>query len=323
MLDLISIGDTTLDVFLKIKDARVYCDINTKACQLSLNFADKIPIKEVINVPAVGTAPNVAMGTSHLGMKVGLYTILGNDQVGKEMYDVLEQAGFDMEYVVMDKEKPSDYSVVLVFEGERTILVYHEERNYVVPDFNHTHWLFLGAIGQDPTVVHDAVAKHAEKSLAKLAFNPGPVQIEQGRDALEPLLKHTHLIFLNKEEARRLSEHTSTELPELLKAIYDCGPEIVVITDGKNGSYCYDGTDMFHYPAYAEDVVEATGCGDAYASGFIAGLHNDRGIAEAMAWGAFNASSVLKYVGAQKGLLKKDTIKEMIQEHSHLQAKKI
>ena len=227
-----------------------------------------------------------------------------------------------MEHVVFDKEKPSDYSAVLVFEGERTILVYHEKRKYDVPDFNHTHWLMLGAIGQNPTKVHSAVNKHIKKSRAKLAFNPGPVQIQQGRKKLAPLLRNTHVLFMNKEEAHRLAGSVS-DIPELLLEVKKCGPEIVVITDGKNGSFCYDGMDRYFMPAHKGSAVDATGCGDAYATGFIGGLYNDVGIKEAMMWGTINAASVLKHVGAQKGLLSKNQIMKKLKSNSFRKPKKI
>jgi len=47
MLDIISIGDATLDTFVRVHDATVSCTLDKKACQLCFNYAEKIPIQQM------------------------------------------------------------------------------------------------------------------------------------------------------------------------------------------------------------------------------------------------------------------------------------
>ncbi len=90
----------------------------------------------------------------------------------------------------------------------------------------------------------------------------------------------------------------------LMESLHALGPKIVVLTNGAKGSFVRDAQgkvwtrDIIHCP-----VVEKTGAGDAYASGFLAAYIHGLTIEEAMTWGTKNAASVISYIGGQKGLL--------------------
>ena len=63
------------------------------------------------------------------------------------------------------------------------------------------------------------------------------------------------------------------ETPELLRVLSAAGPRIVVITDGKNGASCFDQENYYFIaPAPVLRIIETTGAGDAFGSGFVAGL---------------------------------------------------
>jgi ribokinase len=79
----------------------------------------------------------------------------------------------------------------------------------------------------------------------------------------------------------------------------------VIITDGDNGVHCLD--DAYYYlKAKKVNVVEATGAGDAFASGFVAGKIQDRNTIYCLKLGMLNAESVIRYKGAKNILLGKE-----------------
>ncbi|HEB13640.1 MAG TPA: hypothetical protein ENI13_01525, partial [candidate division CPR3 bacterium] len=83
--DLITVGDTTLDVFLELEEeVKVIKDKTTGLDYLGLVNAEKIPVKKLTIVPAVGNSANVAIGAARLGLKSAIYTILGEDQTGSD-----------------------------------------------------------------------------------------------------------------------------------------------------------------------------------------------------------------------------------------------
>jgi sugar/nucleoside kinase (ribokinase family) len=93
----------------------------------------------------------------------------------------------------------------------------------------------------------------------------------------------------------------------LLQAL---GPKIVVMMDGEEGSFVLDKTTLYHLPATTCEVVEKTGAGDSWTSGFLASVVLGNDIPTSMRWGNANAVSVIGRVGAQAGLLTKDMLEQ-------------
>lgn len=322
MFDLLTIGDTTLDVFMHVQDAEVNCELKHKTCQLCIGFGEKIPINAIKNIYGVGNSPNVAVGTSRLGLKSAIYTILGNDHSADETCKVFRAEKVGMDYVVFDKNKPTDYSVVLMYTTDRTILVYHEERNYKLPKFPKVPWLFLGSIGQDPTKIHNQILRYLAKDGTRLVFNPGPVQLRQSKGALLKVVEDSYVFIVNKHEAQQILG-MKKQPKALLRELSKVGADIVVITDDGHGSYCTDGRRYLHLPSCAKHVLETTGAGDSYTTGFVAALHYGLDIADAMRWGSFNAASVLEHVGARDGLLTKAKLEKIAKKEKKFIAKSL
>jgi len=139
---------------------------------------------------------------------------------------------------------------------------------------------------------------------------------------MRSILKLTTVFFVNKEEAEKLAGHHA-DIKELLGQLKDYGPEIVVITDGPRGSYAFDGRDFYHMGILPIDLVEATGAGDAYATGFIAALFHGRSTAEAMRWGSANSASVVTKIGPQDGLLKLSEMRKILKKFAKYKPQKI
>ncbi len=331
--DVISIGDTTLDVFLELaeENAKVVCQNGDEDCVLQLAFADKIPVKKVTKVPAVGNAANVAIGCARLGLTSALYTILGEDSTGKESFGVLKSEGVAKDYIVFDKKKGTNYSAVLNYKGERTILVFHEPRDYDLPKLGKTDWVYLTATGNHDEKLHQQVIDYVNKTGAKLGFNPGDIQLREGLEVLRPVITKCTVFFVNKQEAERLVGKND-DLKALLKSLHNIGAKIVVITDGSKGSYSFDGTNFYFQEVLQVPLVEMTGTGDSYSTGFISALHLGKDIPEAMKWGTVNAAAKLQKIGAREGLLHRRELEgfingtgqlDFIKDNSGLNVKKI
>ncbi|MCF6276431.1 MAG: carbohydrate kinase family protein [Candidatus Magasanikbacteria bacterium] len=322
MYDIISIGDTTTDVFLEIDQATVNCKIKKDICQLCVDYADKIPVNKIIRLHGVGNAANSAVGASRLGLKTAIYTVVGNDIGGKEAKKNFTKEKVSSKFLKIDKTKPTNYSTVLNFDGERTIFVYHESREYKLPKFGKSKWIYFTSLAFGHKPLHKQLLNYLEKSGAKLAFNPGTFQIKEGLKVLKPILKKTEVLSVNKREAQILLKNNSS-VPILLKEFYNLGVKKVVITDGPKGSYTYNGEDMYKMGIFDTPILERTGAGDAYTIAFVSALVLENNIKTAMRWGTFNASSVVQHLGAQAGLLNLDGIKKMIKNNKNIKPQKI
>jgi sugar/nucleoside kinase (ribokinase family) len=317
--DIISVGDATLDIFIRVAEASLLCSVDKSSCQLCFNFADKIPI-ERLDRDVAGNAANNAVGSARLGMKTALYSIVGDDETGRSVIQRLKKEKVSTKFIVVDKKHASNYSVVLNYKGERTILTYSEPRKYVTPALDHPAWIYYTAIGKHHDRLEQHIVRHVKKSGAKLAYNPGTVQLRQGLKHLEPTFAATTVLFLNQEEAQLLVGVKGT-MPGLLRALKETGPEIVVVTDGPRGAAVFDGREMYSMEVFPLKVVEMTGAGDSFATAFIAALHHGEDIPSALRWGTANSGSVVGKIGPQAGLLHLPELKKMMKRFASIKPK--
>lgn len=318
--DVIAIGDTTQDIFLQMSDASLQCDLDGKNCKICFDFADKIAVDKKTDVPAVGNAANHAIGVSRLGLTAALYAVVGEDAQGKRAKEVLEENKVDTQYLAFDTKHGTNLSVVINFRSERTIFVYHEPRDYQLPDFAPTKWIYLtSASGEGVEALHEQVEAYLLKNPSvKVAFNPGTHQMRQGKEKLTPLLARTDILFLNKEECQRVLEVTTSDIKELADGFHRLGVKIMVITDGPKGAYASDVKSIWFLPIFDGPVVERTGTGDAFGSGFVSAIIKGKDIPEAMLWGNANSTSVVQYIGAREGLLTEEAAQHLIAEQSKI-----
>ncbi len=310
-IDILAIGDTTTDAFIRLKDASVHCKINTNDCEICLPFGDKIPFEYVKIVKAVGNAANAAVSASRLGLRAGLVSNLGDDQGGKDDMAELQKNGVITKFVKINVNKPSNYHFVLWYEVDRTILVKHTDYNYALPKFPAPKWIYLTSLASSTYNYHLEIADYLEKNRrVKLAFQPGTFQMELGVEKLAQIYKRTDLFIVNVEEAQRIMKTKTRDIKALLKNLADLGPKMVAITDNTNGAYLYTGEHYYHVPMYPDPrpAFERTGCGDAWASTFVSALALGKDPLEALIWAPVNPMSVAQFVGAQEGLLTREQL---------------
>ena len=122
------------------------------------------------------------------------------------------------------------------------------------------------------------------------------------------------MFFCNKEEAQRILETNENDILKLLKMISALGPKISVITEGINGAYSYDGTEMLFMRPYPDPKppLERTGAGDSFSATFTAALVLGMSIKDALKWAPINPMSVVQQVGAQAGLLTRKELEEYL-----------
>ncbi len=311
-MNFVAIGDTAVDEFIKLKEARVNCDVNNENCTISMKWGDKIPFEFAVLVPGVGNAANAAVAAARLGLSSAFVSNVGKDRYGEETLASFKREGVDTKYVAVNDSLPTNHHYVLWYEAERTILIHHEAYPYVIPkDFVAPKWIYLSSAGEQSESFHEELATWlANHPETKLAFQPGTFQISMGKKKLASLYAATELIACNKEEAERILEVGETDVKELLTTMRELGPKTVLITDGPNGAYVFDGTEMLKIGMYPDPKppIDRTGAGDAMTSTFVVALALGKPLREALMWGPINSMSVVQEVGAQKGLLTREQI---------------
>lgn len=320
MYDMITIGDIKLDTFVTINDASVQCQLKMPDCQLCLEYGAKIVVPSVVSEIA-GTAPNVARGLSRMGRKTAVLSNMGKDGTRLEAFATLKRERVSTSLIREVPNEASAYSVILNFKGEKTALTSHIRRAYRLPKpMPKTKWLYVSEMGPGYENLYRQVVALEKNDGIKVVLNPGTIQLDERKKFLFDLLKLTYVLFVNVEEAQKIVGETTTEIHHLASSLYKLGPKQVVITDGKNGAYAFEGTRLHRVDIFPGRLVEATGAGDAFSTGYIGALMNDLPHKEALRWGAVNSASVVGFVGPTKGLLTDTEIKKRLKKHPGFKA---
>lgn len=316
--DLLTIGDSAVDIFTLPEKAEVHCQLHGKGkeCELCLTTASKVPTKG-FTLTFGGNAANAAVGASRLGLKTSIYTHLGKDPFGKEILENFKKEKVDTSLVKLDKDHATNVNIALSYGAERTILTSHQKREYELPAIN-AQWIYFSSLAPGHRVFHEPFAAYLRKNGFKVVFNPGSYQVKEGLETYQPLLMICEVLILNREEAGRIL-HVSAALGserDLLTRLRALGPRIVVVTDGPAGSYAYDGANFLFQKASPLKAVERTGAGDAFASGLTVALILGEDLREALKWGTANAGAVTQKVGAQAGLLTRPELEKTVRSLS-------
>ncbi len=314
-IDFLAIGDIVVDAFIKLKDAQVDGVPDTPSYKICLPFAEKVPYEDVFIIPAVGNAGNAAVSSVRLGLKTALVTNIGNDREGEDCMTVLKKEKINTDFIKINKGAKTNYHYVLWYGAERTILIKHQDYQYILPEIDEPKWIYFSSINETAFPFHLKLADYLDTHPdIQFAFQPGKFEIKLGKEKLERLYKRVKMFFCNVEEAEKILGIEDLDVKDLLKKIHELGPEIIVITDGPSGAYASDGKDMYFIKPYPDPKppYSRTGAGDAFSSTIVSAIILGKTLPEAMAWGGINAMSVVQQVGAQKGLLSREKIEEYL-----------
>ncbi len=313
--DLIAIGDTVTDAFIKLKEAHINCKVNTEECEICMKFADKIPYESVEICAAVGNSPNAAVSASRLGISTAIVTDIGDDINGIVAKGEFEKNFVGVDFVKKHKGMKTNYHYVLWYEADRTILIKHEKYPYSLPNFREPKWIYLSSLGEHSLEFHKEIENYLiTHPNVKLAFQPGTFQMRFGVEALQKIYARTEIFFCNKEEAERILGINETNIRVLAERIKALGPKIVCITDGPNGAYTFYNGDLYFMKPYPDPKppFERTGAGDAFASTFASAIILGKSVEEALLLAPINSMAVVQEVGAQKGLLSQEKLLEWL-----------
>ncbi len=341
MYDVITMGSATLDAFIETDAANILsvCTTDSKREFMAYPYGAKIEIDN-FDFQTGGGAVNAATNFSNLGLNASTIVKIGNDTQSENVIRTLNKYGVDTSNIIKSDEYKTGFSIILIsFQGDRTVLAHrgaNAKLEVVDIDFDaikNSKWLYLAPLNGDSTKVLDDVAMYAEQNNVNLAINIGTSSIKQGKERLVETLKTAEVIILNKDEATMLTginvrpdtktEKYSDDLihPDVIKMLKELNFEkgrITIITDGKNGAYCYDSEKFYHCGEFPAVVVSTLGAGDAFSSTFVASLIKTNGdVKKSLAYASVNAASVVEHFGAQDGFLTFDEIEARLGANSN------
>lgn len=320
-VDVIAVGDGIVDVLVKLPEDDP--NVIIQAEQALITLGAKIPVTQS-SFFIGGNATHLAIGMSRMGFTSALAAELGTDEFAEKIIHDLEKEKIIKDLLIQTPGADSTFTVSLSMGNDRTTLVRHVVRKH---EFHleklAAKWVYLTSMGDQWENAYEKTVAYVKKIGCKLAFNPGSTQLKKGVDSFKYIIEASNLLIVNKEEAevllykQVLPQEKKESCESLLFRLQRMGPQIVVITDGLNGSYALDGqATVATQSIFPVATTEKTGAGDAFAAGFLAGLLQEKSLSDCLLWGTANASGVVTKIGGKEGLLTKEEIEHRIQEYS-------
>ena len=252
------IGSTVLDIIIHITHLPASEeDLHVKKQTLSLggcafNVHHTI---DLFKIPSLLCSP----------VGCGLY----GDYVARE----LEKRGLTPFVRTPEKDNGCCYCYVDT-EGERSFLSYHgaEYEFYEsfldsidIDQFDSIYICGLEIEEKTGNNLIEFLKKHSDRDIY---FAPGPRFLRISEDKLNSLFALSPILHLNRQEI--LSFTNTDSIEEGSARLYQKSHNLIVVTDGQNGSYAYDGKDLIHVPAVLTTTVDTIGAGDSHIGAFMA-----------------------------------------------------
>lgn len=353
MVQVISIGGATQDVFVRSDGAEVIriSDKQREKAWLGFDYGAKIAV-DALRFTVGGGATNTAVSFANLGLEAACMVKVGSDSAGDSVLQNLSEAGVETQYIVQSEAGQTGYSVILTsYEGERSILAYRGVNTQLTfaelntEALKSTNWIYVSSLSGEADALLEPLFDFALQHGLRVAFNPGGTQLKSAPERMQHLLRAVDLLFVNKEEAARLTglplikplpEHlrvpgedmgtssTPTRPPYMynlsahLEALKTQIRGAVVITDGSRGTQAYDGEAFYAMPVYPTEVSDVLGAGDAFGSACTAAHILGHDLSTGLRWGSANASGVVTDPGAHYGLMNPEEIEAKQKFHPQI-----
>lgn len=263
---------------------------------------------EEIRLTAAGSAGGTAVTLAKLGAEVSSAGAIGRDVLGDVLIGLLESAGVGTSLLVRREGVQTSASVLPIrANGERPALHVVGANGTYGPDdapwdaiAASTH-LHLGAPefmgGEAAAKILSFAREHGVTTSADI-LAPGE-QAAQILDWIAPAFEHLDYLLPNDEQVLALSG--ADDLEAGARLLLERGIGCVAATAGHDGAVVVTADAVEHVPAIETEVVDTTGCGDAFSAGFLRGLSLERSLRDCAVLGCAAASFVAGGLGSDFG----------------------
>lgn len=272
-----------------------------------------------------GCAVNCAIALAKLGVSADLVAHVGRDPLGDFLIAELTRAHVATGNVVRDECRPTSFSFVAVPRGGERAFLHTTGANATLRASDVRADLLRGkqlAIVTG-TMLMDALDGEPAAGLLRVARAAGATTIldtvyvegvarEEWRRRVIPTLKHLDYFVPSEAEAKAIA--AVNDPAAAARAFRQEGARNVVIKLGDRGVLCVDenGRETM-VPAFrVAQTVDATGAGDCWLAGFVAGLHEEQSFVDAARFGNAVAAVSVQAPGATTGILGIDQVKALI-----------
>ena len=241
------------------------------------------PVYDIISTPALkrtdrvlsGCSTNACLAVSKMNENSSLVGTISNDYLSKMEADLKR---WGIEYELLPSEQTGGFSLIYDAKGDRDLQVLGVANSIPVVEVNieKADFVLLGPILGEISVELGQHISSNTKSPILLDPQGTLRQIENGdivhhmTDEFVALAGLSTIVKANELETRVVTSIDPRQDPErAVKALYEFGCKIAVVTLAEAGSIIFDGSDLYEIPPHTTTAIDPTGAGDTYAAGFM------------------------------------------------------
>ncbi|MFP4287242.1 MAG: carbohydrate kinase family protein [Candidatus Izemoplasmataceae bacterium] len=257
-----------------------------------------------------GSPANISMNFKQLGFNPKLCASIGKDDEGRFLISKLNERLLDTSLINQDNLKTTKVKVnqsvdtpIPTFERYSDHLIYYTDLlDSALKDtriLHFSYWPLTKEPSKSTLLKAISVAKEHDTLIA---FDPNIHEAIQTNESIAhhellELIQYVDIIKPSLDDCMRLF-NKKLDKDAYMDLFEQLGIGLILMTLGKEGVYVsYNGVRI-HYPTYAKEVIDATGAGDAFWSGFYAGLNREHTLANSIAIAQMTSAYALKQVGA-------------------------
>ncbi len=276
---------------------------------------------EEIRMTAAGTAAGTAITLAKLGASVQSAGAVGTDALGDALIALLTAAGVDTRLLHRRKDVQTSASVLPIrpdgsrpafhVVGANGTLTAADAPYDAIAEATHLHLgapEFMG--GEEAAKILAFAREHGVVTSADL-LAPGE-QASAIRDWVAPAFAHLDYLLPNDEQVLGLTG--ASDLAAGAHALLDAGVGCVAATCGADGALVVDAETTERVPAFRVNVVDTTGCGDAFSAGFLRGRSLGRDLRDSAVFGCAAAAHVAQGLGSDYGTFDLDELASFMTE---------
>jgi len=298
MFDVVTFGSGTWDIFIKEKKLLSFL----KGGYFRFPLGEKVNFNKIEIFPG-GGGINAAVGLARQKLKVAYCGAVGDDVLGQELVKEVKKQKINSKFIQKVRNSHTNLSVVLAPKDERTILAYRGSSKEVsfekIPkkEIVQTKWFYLAPLNNFD-FLRKAVSL-GRKNKVKIFINPNRQVLIEKNEAFKKILKNVDVLLLNQREFFLLINKQKFTSDCLLFSVRDFFKGILVVTNGANEIKVLDGQNNLStvFPPRIQ-VIDRTGAGDAFGSGFLGGLIKFQKVDKALDLALKNALSCIQKLGA-------------------------
>jgi ribokinase len=252
---------------------------------------------------AGGKGANQAVAAARLGAEVSMVGRVGHDAFGRELSRSLRDADVSTRWV-QGAERPTGAALIFVDErGENSIALAPGANFELLPEDVPRRAIeaseVLVAQLEVPLASIEEAFRLARLASVRTVLNSAPASRVPGS-----LLDLADVLICNEVELAQLAGHSIAPGEEMAAAreVQRSARQIVVVTLGSRGALAITDSEVAVARAFAVEVVDTTGAGDAFVAGFVVGRWFEAGVQEALRWGCAAGGLATTRRGAQPSM---------------------